>query len=40
MIFLAFLCGLFLGAFLGVILMAVVIGAKKTRGGCYLPEDD
>ena len=40
MTFLAFLLGLFLGGILGVILMAVLIGAKKTRGGCYLPEDD
>ncbi len=36
----AFLGGLFLGAILGVLTMAIIVGAKKSRGNYFLPDDD
>ena len=38
----AFLGGLFLGAILGVLIMCILIGAKKSKsgGGYFLSDDD
>lgn len=40
MTFIAFIAGMILGGILGVLLMCILIGAKKTGGGQYLPDDD
>lgn len=39
-VFLAFCIGFILGGIFGVIIMAVVVGAKKSRGNYFLPDDD
>ena len=39
-LFIAFIIGLFLGGIFGVLIMAMLIGAKKSRGNYYMPEDD
>ena len=40
--FIAFVFGIFVGVVLGVIIMAVLIGSKKSKsgGGYFLPDDD
>lgn len=37
--FMAFIIGVIAGAIFGVLIMALLIGAKKS-GGVFLPEDD
>lgn len=39
-LFIAFIIGLFLGGIFGVLIMCILIGARKSGGGCFLPEDD
>lgn len=38
--FVAFCVGMFVGDVLSAIIMAIVVGAKKSRGNYYLPNDD
>lgn len=38
--FIAFIIGAFAGAIFGVLIMALLIGARKSGGGTFLPEDD
>lgn len=43
-VFMAFIIGLLLGAIIGVLIMALLIGAKKSKSGegyfIYMPDDD
>lgn len=39
-VFIAFCVGFIVGGVLGVLIMAIVVGAKKSRGNYYLPDGD
>lgn len=38
--FIAFCIGFIVGGMFGVLTMAIVAGAKKSRGNYFLPDDD